>query len=444
MIYLNPLELKEVGEIIRKVRKERGLRLEDLADDQISPATISNIERGVPHVRPDKVTYLLKKLDIPLDKLPEIINGEQRELEDLRLRLLIVETLSDVGQNDEALEQLESLGIEDSHLLAPAAYFLRGKILFRKKKWRQAERAFTNGIRLSEHHPHGDRSNMLSTCYLMLGLCSYHQNNLEKALEYTENGINTFHPDGERPYTIYTLLRNKAIYLERMGRVVEGLKVVEQVWEDLPKIPQMETCLSLYWLKAELLRRSGVLDDAMEVCMEGLHIARINKEYGSLFDLWMVLGSIYMEKGEWEKAEACFRLTMGIRSDEIREDRIAATYTQLGLLYMHQKKWEESKKFLSKAIQCGEEGNDVRYLIAALISMGDFYRIQDRIDDAIPLYRRVTELSKKFNFREREYEAWYRLAQCYEKKDEKEFQRCTVNMYKVQEHVHEQRGRWLQ
>ena len=84
---------------------------------------------------------------------------------------------------------------------------------------------------------------------------------------------------------------------------------------------------------------------------------------------------------------------------------------------MHQKKWEESKKFLSKAIQCGEEGNDVRYLIAALISMGDFYRIQDRIDDAIPLYRRVTELSKKFNFREREYEAWYRLAQCYEKKD---------------------------
>ena len=78
---------------------------------------------------------------------------------------------------------------------------------------------------------------MLSTCYLMLGLCSYHQNNLEKALEYTENGINTFHPDGERPYTIYTLLRNKAIYLERMGRVVEGLKVVEQVWEDLAENP---------------------------------------------------------------------------------------------------------------------------------------------------------------------------------------------------------------
>jgi tetratricopeptide (TPR) repeat protein len=441
---LNPLELKEIGDIIRKVRKERGLRLEDLADDQISPATISNIERGVPHVRPDKVMYLLQKLDIPLDKLPEIMNGEQRELEDLRLRLLIVETLSDIGRHDEALEMLESLEMEDSHLLAPAAYFLRGKILYRKQKWRQAERAFTNGIRLSEHQPHGDRSNMLSTCYLMLSLCSYHQNNLEKALEYTESGIEAFHPEGERPYTIYTLLRNKAIYLERMGRVVEGLKVIEEVWEDLPKIRQMETYLSLYWLKAELLRRSGVLDDAMKVCMEGLHIARLNKEYGSLFDLWTVLGSIYIEKGEWEKAEACFRLTMGIKSDEIQADRLATTYTQLGLLFMHRKKWEESEKFLTEAIKCGEKGNDIRILINALSSMGDLHRIQDNIDEAIPYYRRAAELSNKYRFREKEYDAWYRLAQCYEKKDEEEFRRCTVNMFKVREYVHEQRGRWLQ
>lgn len=441
---LNPLELKEIGDIIRKVRKERGLRLEDLADDQISPATISNIERGVPHVRSDKVMYLLHKLEIPLDKLPEIMNGEQRELEDLRLRLLIVETLSDIGRQDEALEQLESLGIEDSHLLAPAAYYLRGKVLYRKKRWRQAERAFSNGIRLSEQQPHGDRNNMASTCYLMLGLCNYHLNNLEKALEYTDNGIKAYNPEGERPYTIYTLLRNKAIYLERLGRVVEGLKVIEEIWEDLPKIHQMETYLSLYWLKAELLRRSGVLDDALEVCLEGLHIARMNKEYGSLFDLWTVLGSIYVEKGEWENAEACFRLTMGIKSEQIQEDRLSATYTKLGLLYMHQKKWDEAKNFFSEAIKSGEKGNDIPHLVDALSSMGDLHRAQGNIDEAIPYYRRTAELSKKYRLREKEYEAWYRLAQCYEKKDEEEFRLCTVNMFKVREHVREQRRGWLQ
>lgn len=43
--------VNEVGSIIRKVRRERGLRLEDLADENIFPATISNIERGVSHVK---------------------------------------------------------------------------------------------------------------------------------------------------------------------------------------------------------------------------------------------------------------------------------------------------------------------------------------------------------------------------------------------------------
>lgn len=47
--------LTEIGHIIRMVRKSRGLRLEDLADENISPATISNVERGVAHVKQEKV-----------------------------------------------------------------------------------------------------------------------------------------------------------------------------------------------------------------------------------------------------------------------------------------------------------------------------------------------------------------------------------------------------
>jgi transcriptional regulator with XRE-family HTH domain len=44
---LNSTEIQELGAIIGKIRKEKGWRLEDLADENISPATISNIERGV-------------------------------------------------------------------------------------------------------------------------------------------------------------------------------------------------------------------------------------------------------------------------------------------------------------------------------------------------------------------------------------------------------------
>ena len=65
---MNNLDLAQTGELIRKILKERGLRLEDLADENISPATISNIERGIPHVHVDKIRYLLNKLDLDLEQ----------------------------------------------------------------------------------------------------------------------------------------------------------------------------------------------------------------------------------------------------------------------------------------------------------------------------------------------------------------------------------------
>ncbi|MFD1428389.1 helix-turn-helix domain-containing protein [Kroppenstedtia sanguinis] len=63
-------EISEIGELIRRFRKLKGLRLEDLADENISPATISNVERGVSHVRQDKMFYLLEKLGISIKEIP--------------------------------------------------------------------------------------------------------------------------------------------------------------------------------------------------------------------------------------------------------------------------------------------------------------------------------------------------------------------------------------
>ncbi|WP_044641037.1 helix-turn-helix domain-containing protein [Risungbinella massiliensis] len=75
---MKKLALHEMGEVIRKVRKERGLRLEDLSDDNISPATVSNIERGVAHVSPEKITYLLEKLDLSMHKIPDMLKKRAR------------------------------------------------------------------------------------------------------------------------------------------------------------------------------------------------------------------------------------------------------------------------------------------------------------------------------------------------------------------------------
>jgi hypothetical protein len=57
MIMFQGIDLKKLGEICRRKRRQLGYILEDLEDEHISVSTISNIERGIPVVSPQKIKY---------------------------------------------------------------------------------------------------------------------------------------------------------------------------------------------------------------------------------------------------------------------------------------------------------------------------------------------------------------------------------------------------
>ena len=141
------IEIQDIGKIIRDVRKEKGFRLEDLADEKISPATISNIERGVPHVIPEKREYLLGKLGLNLNDLSDLLLRNKENIEELDFNLFTIETLRDIGEVEKAYEKLTELVLEDTHPMASRVYFLKGKCLYSQKKWKKAERQFYNAIR---------------------------------------------------------------------------------------------------------------------------------------------------------------------------------------------------------------------------------------------------------------------------------------------------------
>ncbi len=109
-------------------------------------------------------------------------------------------------------------------------------------------------------------------------MCSYYQNNLEQAITYTNSGLDAFVDEGERIQYKYVLLQNKAMFLEKMGRPVEALKVIQNAWEYLPEIEQVEVVLGFYWLRAELLRRIKDYDTALQIAKEGLEKARLTHE----------------------------------------------------------------------------------------------------------------------------------------------------------------------
>ncbi|OYD08082.1 helix-turn-helix domain-containing protein [Paludifilum halophilum] len=100
---MNISEIQQIGTVVRKVRKERGLRLGDLADENISSATISNIERSVPHVHDSKVYYLLDKLKIGGNEGSEVMYEEENILRNSLLKLKLVSILWKSGKAEAAI-----------------------------------------------------------------------------------------------------------------------------------------------------------------------------------------------------------------------------------------------------------------------------------------------------------------------------------------------------
>lgn len=427
---MKTLALHEMGEVIRKVRKERGLRLEDLADENISPATVSNIERGVAHVSPEKITYLLDKLDLPMHKLPEMLVQEQEELKKVKFKLLTISTLRKIGNVDEALDRLEELSLDDSHPYIAYAYFFKGKCYTSKRKWKQAERALYNAIRLSQQNPYRE-NNMEAASYLLLGLIRYYQNDLDQALEYTNNGIETFIDEGENQHFKSLLYRNKGVYLHRLGRVAEGMRLVQDIWDSISFIDDASTALGFYWLRAEFSRLSGLYDEAIQYAVEGIELSRRNKLYDSMCDLWTVLGSVYTAQKEWELAETSFSMAQKLEGKFQADQRLTSVYTRMGVLYIKQNRNEEAYKSLLKAIKYAEKFDDAPRLTSSLLIMGDLCQRINKSEEAISHYEKALQIAQKHDYKDKEFKIWFSLARCFDGKDEKEFQKCMRNMYNV-------------
>jgi tetratricopeptide (TPR) repeat protein len=430
VIGLKQLALHEIGEVIRKVRKDRGLRLEDLADENISPATVSNIERGVAHVSPEKISYLLEKLNLPMRKLPEMLMKEQEKLKKVKFELLSIATLRRIGLIDEALKRLDALNLDENNPFIAQAYYYKGECYMSKQKWKQAERTLYNALRISQQNPYKE-SNMEAASYLLLGLIRYKQNNIEQALEMTNNGIEAFKDSGDNQHIKYLLYRNKGVYLQRMGRITEGMRLVQDIWDMIPQINDISTLLSFYWLRAEFSRLSGLLDEAIDYATEGIEISRNNKQYDSMCDLWTVLGSVYTAKKEWEMAETSFKMALKLEGKFPPDQRLTTVYTRLGILYIKQGRNDEASQTLKTAIRLAEKFNDAPRLSTSLIILGDLCLMCDQRDEAILTYKKALEISQKHKYQDKEFKIWFSLARCYDGYDEKEFQNCMRNMYNV-------------
>lgn len=259
-----------------------------------------------------------------------------------------------------------------------------------------------------------------------------------KELAYTNSGIDAFNPEGERGELIHILQVNRVNYLKNIGKITDALREIDQMWDDIDVIDQPKVVLNIYELRADLCIMLGMYEEAIEYAKEGLKKARACHQYEDMFYLFTSLGHACLRDKRLDDAEENLKMALNLSQYTKNRGVLLSTYTYLGSLYLQQDKYKEAENALSEAIQIGDAHKSAVRLVDTYITYGELFHKQGNYQKASGYHRKAIELARKCNNRQKEHKAMFLLSKSLEKTDEKEFNECMKNMYKLQEQIYEE------
>lgn len=435
---------KKIGKIVKIKRLELDLTLEALADKNISSSTISLIERGHENVSEDKILYLCKILDIDIEKDLEIIEqNKHKEEQEFLSKLKPIENMIDLIDPKQGLKRLNPLlkNIKPStspkviammYYLKGRAYTLKGRPQNNEQDLVKAEKNLKESLSIIEQKPELEISNLQVSIYHELARVYYCRNDFDNALINVQKGLSSFNAKGERTYIKHTLKVSKAIYLEKLDQLHESLKILEEMWNDLHIIQNIKVILNMYETRAIVLRRLNRPREALQYCNEGIDIARFNGIHERSFDLWTVLGSIYSDLRNFERAEECFQIVSGLKNQIKKKYLFINPYTELGKLYLKRGLFSEAIGHLKEAVTIGEETNDSPRLAQALLALGDCFFHQNSLDKALPYYKRAYKIASKHKFRRLLRDILLQYVQCAKEVDYSNYHKLVDELIQIE------------
>lgn len=436
--------MNEIGKFIRKTRKERGLRLEDLSDEHISTATISNIERGVPHVNKEKIFYLMGKLGLDIDEIPQMIEKDSENMESIQLKFATIESLIQVGNHQRGLALLSKMSEDSLSRHQATVHLLKGRCYIESRDWRRAERELSEAIRLAYQDPFAAKTNLEAVSYNSLAQCRYRQNDWEQALKFVEQGLDVFQEASNSFDQIqYTLMINRVIYLEKLGRTDEAFKSLEELWNHMSSIQNKKVVLNMYALKADLFRRMKLHHDAVRYAKEGIFLAVASNMGAEMFKLWTILGTVFIELDHLEDAETCFEFILDLKSQVNDQEDLVRAYCSLGHLYLLQGQLVKSKEMLIVAAEIAQKIHEPTQLHQAYLLLGQVMKKMNQLEEAIQLIQQAVQIAEKHQLKKQAFIGYYELAHCYELAGKtEEFKQATEKMYQTQRTI-QHRGKLL-
>ncbi|MBA4602188.1 helix-turn-helix domain-containing protein [Thermoactinomyces mirandus] len=410
------LDRTALGEFIKNARREKRLNQSELVDDILSQSIISYIETGQ-SASIDKIVYLLNRLALDPDEILEkfmIVDDREEDavIEEWILRLNAVECLISLEVNL-GTEILRSVNLPSGHSFQAWVEYLKGKLYYSRQKWEKAQNHFLQGLQLLRQNQQLRSSNLESACLHQLSRIEYLQNRFQMAVQYSKKALMNFNPKGERKYYKGLILVSQAIYLEKLNRIGEANALLDEFGsEDYPFLSySKEATLNVFEMKAKLLAKSQQFPQAIEIGLQGIELARIDRNIERSFELWTTLGGIYLEMDKSHLAEICFQTALRFRNRIKRLYLLAYVHVYLGRLYYKQKVIEKAEKEFSQALEYSKKV-DIFWEVESLIGLGKCSLSYDA-NKAMNYFQKALDMAKKHQLDDKKTELLLFLAQCF-------------------------------
>jgi tetratricopeptide (TPR) repeat protein len=421
-----------LGTQLRKMRKEQKKRQEDFADEMISIATISLIERGLPNVKEEKVEYYADKLGFRLEEAPNLAEEERKKERLFLFHLYAMYDQVDLGEAAEGFTKLKKMDIHDTNPYYPVYLYLMARCKIMQREFSPAQRILSEAILCIDKYPLVVKMNTKSLCYYDLSKTFFYNNDFRNALSYAEEGIKAFQTNGEKKYLLYSLLISKSLYLNRLHRSEEALNIIDDLWENIDSIKNIFVLLNMYESKSSILKTQQRYEEAIIITKEGLELARYNLFNDRSFDLWVLLGRIYLCKKSLEEAEICFLTAISLKKRVDKDYLFMNLHTQLGRLYIMSKRWNEAKKALTEAISYKEKTYDNEHIISSFYYMGYLFREIGEMSMAMKYFQQAQQLAKEHDYQEYQHKIHLEMAKCLKSLDQKQFINCLVDLFEIE------------
>jgi tetratricopeptide (TPR) repeat protein len=379
------------GDLIKRTRKQKSLSLVDLSDKNLSKSAISRIEQGQP-VEEDKISLILRKLDIKEEDIPELVSkmNQDDEISQFISRGLEAQVRHDVLTFAEFNEKLQQVSLPAS------ADYLRAKRYFIKGNYKKAKKHFEDVIN-AEANDCCPKMNLKSSTFVNLSVIAYKDSDYQDSLRYLDLGLEHFNDQGDRHHIQYSIHYNRALIFYQLGDIKAAEKALEPAWKNRLFIEDVRTKIQVYQLKASIKRHYKKYDEAVYILQKALDIAVINDIADGAYYVLVDLGELAIQMELTEYAERCFQSAIRLKKVLVKAHTTLA-HLELSKFLISQNRFKEAKEQIQEAIKSTKKTKDKRKRIQAFMILGGIYEEEGNKFDACSHYKKALKIAEDHLF----------------------------------------------